>query len=170
MKVMVTAEGSDLDALSNPRFGRCPIFVFVETETMSFEAVPNPAASASGGAGIQAAQFVVEQGAQAVLTGNVGPNAAEVLRAADVPVYLNNERTVKASVEAFREGRLTKAAGATVAAHAGMGGRRAQVPRQSNPTAGAQEQEIETLKQMAADLRKQLAEIVDRIGKLEEEV
>jgi predicted Fe-Mo cluster-binding NifX family protein len=170
MKVMVTAEGSDLEALSNPRFGRCPMFVFVETETMSFEAIPNPAASASGGAGIQAAQFVVEQGAEAVLTGNVGPNAAEVLQAADVPVYLNNERTIKASVDAFREGRLAKAEGATVAAHAGMGGGSSRVPSQPNRTAGARDQEIETLKKMAADLRRQLAEIVDRIGKLEKEV
>ena len=99
MKVMVTAEGNNLEARSNPRFGRCPMFVFVETETLAFEAVPNPAASASGGAGIQAAQFVVEQGAAAVLTGNVGPNAAQVLQAADVPVYLNNESTIRASVE-----------------------------------------------------------------------
>jgi predicted Fe-Mo cluster-binding NifX family protein len=170
MKVMVTAQGSDLEAPSNPRFGRCPMFVFVDTETMAFEAIPNPAASASGGAGIQAAQFVVEQGAEAVLTGNVGPNAAEVLRAADVPVYLNNERTIKFSVEAFKEGRLAKAQGATVAAHTGMGGRSARFARRANPTAGARDEEIETLKKMAADLRRQLADIVDRIEDLEKEV
>jgi predicted Fe-Mo cluster-binding NifX family protein len=170
MKVMVTAQGSDLEAPSNPRFGRCPMFVFVDIETMAFEAIPNPAASASGGAGIQAAQFVVEQGAEAVLTGNVGPNAAEVLRAADVPVYLNNERTIKASVEAFKEGRLAKAQGATVAAHTGMGGRSARFARRANPTAGARDEEIETLKKMAADLRRQLADIVDRIEDLEKEV
>lgn len=170
MKVMVTAQGSDLEAPSNPRFGRCPMFIFVDTETMAFEAIPNPAASASGGAGIQAAQFVVEHGAEAVLTGNVGPNAAEVLRAADVPVYLNNERTIKASVEAFNEGRLAKAQGATVAAHAGMGGRSARFARRANPTAGVRDEEIETLKKMAADLRRQLADIVDRIEDLEKEV
>ena len=170
MKVMVTAEGNNLEARSNPRFGRCPMFVFVETETLAFEAVPNPAASASGGAGIQAAQFVVEQGAEAVLTGNVGPNAAQVLQAADVPVYLNNESTIRASVEAFREGRLKVAQGATVPAHAGMGGGSARVRQQANRTAGGRDQEIETLRTMAADLRKQLAEIVDRIEKLEKEV
>ena len=170
MKVMVTAQGSDLEAPSNPRFGRCPMFVFVDTETMAFEAIPNPAASASGGAGIQAAQFVVEQGTEAVLTGNVGPNAAQVLQAADVPVYLNNESTIKASVAAFKEGRLAKAQGATVAAHAGMGGGSARFARRANPTGGTRDQEIETLKTMATDLRKQLAEIMDRIGKLEEEV
>ena len=169
MKVMVTAQGNDLNAPSNPRFGRCPIFVFVETETMAFEAVPNPAVSASGGAGIQAAQFVVEHGAQAVLTGNVGPNAADVLQAADVPVYLNNESTVVAAVEAFKAGRLAMAEGATVAAHAGMGGGRSGFGAQPTSTASARDQEVEALRKMAVDLRKQLAQITDRIEKLEKE-
>lgn len=169
MKVMVTAEGSDLEAPSNPRFGRCPTFVFVETETMSFEAIPNPAVSASGGAGIQAAQFVVEHGAQAVLTGNVGPNAADVLQAADVPVYLNSESTIKGAVEAYKDGRLAMAKGATVAAHAGMGGGQSRARKQPTSTVGARDQEIATLRKMAADLRRQLAEILDRIEQLEKE-
>jgi predicted Fe-Mo cluster-binding NifX family protein len=169
MKVIVTAEGNGLDAPTNPRFGRCPIFLIVDTETMAFEAVPNPAMSASGGAGIQAAQYVVEQGAQAVLTGNLGPNAAEVLQAADIPVYLNGEPTVEAAVKAFKEGRLSVAPGPNVPAHAGMGmgrGRRRQQQATSQP---AREEEISNLKQMAADLRRQLAEIVDRIEELEED-
>ena len=95
MKVIVTADGADLNAPTSPRFGRCPTYVFVETDTLACEAMQNPAASASGGAGIQAAQFVVEQGARAVLTGNVGPNAVEVLQAANIPVYLNGESTIR---------------------------------------------------------------------------
>jgi len=75
MRVVVTSNGTDLSAEASPSFGRCLTYVFVDTETMEFEAVANPAANASGGAGIQAAQFVIEQGVQAVLSGNVGPNA-----------------------------------------------------------------------------------------------
>ncbi|MFX0121789.1 MAG: NifB/NifX family molybdenum-iron cluster-binding protein, partial [Candidatus Hodarchaeota archaeon] len=65
MKVVVSAMGEDLNAEVSPIFGRCPMYIFVDTETMEFEAVPNPAMSASGGAGIQAAQFVVSKGVQA---------------------------------------------------------------------------------------------------------
>ena len=68
MRVVVSAQGADLDAEASPVFGRCPVFVFVDTETMATEAVENPALSAGGGAGIQAAQAVVERGVQAVLT------------------------------------------------------------------------------------------------------
>ena len=80
MKIVVTANGADLSAQTSPIFGRCPTYVFVDTESMAFEAIENPAVSASGGAGIQAAQFVIERGAQAVLTGSMGPNATQVFQ------------------------------------------------------------------------------------------
>jgi predicted Fe-Mo cluster-binding NifX family protein len=122
VKVVVTANGRDLDALVSPIFGRCPTYIFVDTETMQFEAVDNPAFSASGGAGIQAAQFVVERGAQAILTGNVGPNAFGVLGAAGVSVCLLGGATVREAIEAYKAGKLQPVGGANVPAHSGMRG------------------------------------------------
>ena len=46
MKLVVTAVGGDLDAEVDPRFGRAPYFVAVETDDMSFEAVENAAVDA----------------------------------------------------------------------------------------------------------------------------
>lgn len=119
MKVVVSATGDDMDTEVSPVFGRCPFYVFVDTESMEWSAVANPAMGASGGAGIQAAQFVLEQGAKAVLTGNVGPNAIEVLDAAGVGVFPVSQGTVREAVEAFRAESLPKAAGATVPADTG---------------------------------------------------
>jgi predicted Fe-Mo cluster-binding NifX family protein len=121
MKIVVSAQGENLNAPASPVFGRCPVYLFVDTETMEFEAVPNPAMNQGGGAGIQAAQFVVERGAQAVLSGNLGPNAFNVLQAAGVASYLVPEGTVRQAVEAFKGGRIQSMGGANVAAHAGMG-------------------------------------------------
>jgi predicted Fe-Mo cluster-binding NifX family protein len=188
MRIVVTSNGTDLDAPTSPVFGRCPTYIFVDTETMAFEAVSNPAMSAAGGAGIQAAQFVVEQGAEAVLTGNVGPNAYNVFQAAGVPVYLVTGGTVGEAVEAHKAGRLQSTADASVQAHAGMGMGRGRgmgrgmgrgigmgrgAPRttpapQPAPPASDQE-EVAALKQAASDLRQQLAQIVDRLDKLEKE-
>ncbi len=185
MKIVVTATGEGLDAPTSPVFGRCPFYVFVNTETMAFESVDNPAKSAGGGAGIQAAQFVVEQGAQAVLTGNVGPNAFDVFRAAQVPVHLVSGGTVRQAAEAFKAGRLPLSQTATARAHAGMGrgrGRGRGAPMGSSPVSAApaaapspspsaagpaREEEIAALKEMASGLREKLAEIVDRIDQLE---
>jgi predicted Fe-Mo cluster-binding NifX family protein len=125
MCIVVTSNGNDLDAPASPIFGRCLTYIFVYTETMKFEAVQNPALASGGGAGVQAAQFVVERGAQAVVTGNVGPNAFNVLQAAGVPVYLFEGGTVREAVEAYKAGRLATAGAASGPAHAGMGrGRR----------------------------------------------
>jgi len=121
MKVVVTANGAGLDAAASPVFGRCPTYVFVDTDTMQCESVPNPAIGASGGAGIQAAQFILERGAQAVMTGNVGPNAFGVFRASEVEVYLFGGGTVREAVEAYEAGRIHPVGGANVPAHSGMG-------------------------------------------------
>lgn len=123
MKIVVTSTGTDLDATLSPVFGRCPNYVFVDTETMKYETVPNEAAGAAGGAGIQAAQFVVQKGAQAVVTGNVGPNAFGVLRAAGVSIYLSaGAETVRQVVESFKEGKLQAVADANVPGHFGTRG------------------------------------------------
>jgi predicted Fe-Mo cluster-binding NifX family protein len=121
MKIAVTANGQDLDAPTSPVFGRCPTYILVDTETMQFEVVANPALSAGSGAGIQAAQFIIEQGAQAVVTGNVGPNAYGVFAAAGVPVYLYNDGTVRQALEAYKAGELQAAGGPSGPAHAGIG-------------------------------------------------
>ena len=122
MRIVVSSQGENLEAQASPVFGRCPTYLFVDSETMTFEALPNPAMNQGGGAGIQAAQFVVNQGAQAVLSGSLGPNAFDVLQAAGVPGYLISEGTVRMAVDAFKAGQLQAMGGANVAAHAGMRG------------------------------------------------
>ncbi len=161
MKIVVTSNGANLDAPASPVFGRCPTYIFVDTETMAFEAVDNPAITAAGGAGIQAAQFIVERGARAVVTGNVGPNASNVFQSANVSVYLFSDGTVRQAVEAYKAGQLPAAGGASGPAHAGVGGER-------RPTiAGSRAEEIAELKGMAGTLRKQLADVIERLDKLE---
>jgi predicted Fe-Mo cluster-binding NifX family protein len=181
MKIVVTADGAGLDAPASPVFGRCPSYVFVDTESMEVEAVENPAMNAAGGAGIQAAQFVIEQGAEAVVTGNVGPNAFNVFRSAGVSVYVGQGGTVRDAVQAFKSNQLGEVGGATGPARAGMGrgagrgmgmGRRlsqASMPPAASPPppARSREEEISDLKEMAGGLRRQLAEVMDRLDRLE---
>lgn len=106
MKVVITARGGALDAESSPVFGRCPVFLFVDAETREVEAVENPAVAASGGAGIQAAQLVVDRGAGAVITGRLGPNAARVLEAAGIETRRVGGGTAGEALERFLAGKL----------------------------------------------------------------
>jgi len=122
MKIAVTAAGPDLDSAVDPRFGRAEKFVIVDTETMESEAFENPAKTAGGGAGVQSAQFIVEKGAEAVLTGNCGPNAFSALNAGGLAVYTGLSGTVREAAEAFKGGALTPVSGANVESHFGARG------------------------------------------------
>jgi len=106
-KICVTATGPSLDAPVDPRFGRCAYFLIIDVDELRLlEAIQNPAVTAPGGAGIQSAQLVVSKGVEAVITGNVGPNAFQVLSAARIPIYTGNFRSVREAVEAYRSGKL----------------------------------------------------------------
>lgn len=122
MKVAVSSSGPELSSPADQRFGRCAYFVLVETDSMTAQSHPNESRAATGGAGIQTGQFVASLGAKAVLTGNVGPNAARVLGAAGIKVYVGVSGTVEEAVDAYRAGTLKEAPSATVGPHFGMGG------------------------------------------------
>ena len=125
MKIAISSMGKDLDSQIDPRFGRCQYFVFVDPETMEFEAFENEGLMVSGGAGVQAAQLVVQKGAKALITGNLGPNAASALSASGIKVHLVAGGSVKEVTEAFKAGKLREVSGSTVPPHFGMGGRTA---------------------------------------------
>ncbi len=121
MKICVSASAGSLDAQVDPRFGRCPYFVIVDSETMEFEAIPNMAAGAMGGAGIQAAQTIAGKGVKVLVTGNVGPNAFQALSTAGIKIVVGASGTVREAVEKFEKGELNEARASTVGSHFGMG-------------------------------------------------
>lgn len=105
-KIAITSEGPTLDDAVDPRFGRAAGFVVVDPETMSFSYVENGAAQARAqGAGIQAAETISRTGAEAVLTGFVGPKAFQALSAAGIRIAQNLDNlTVREAVERFKQG------------------------------------------------------------------
>ncbi len=107
MKVAITSTGPTLDSPVDPRFGRAAYFIIVDTDTMEYQAFPNPAVNATGGAGTMAAQFVASQGAQAVVSGEVGPNALAALQAAGLQIITGMTGTVREVVERIRAGNFS---------------------------------------------------------------
>jgi predicted Fe-Mo cluster-binding NifX family protein len=123
MKICVTSAGGSLDDTIDPKFGRCQYFILVDTESMQFEAIQNPAVSAGGGAGITAGQLVANKEAKVVLTGNVGPNVFDTLHAAGLKIVVGlSNITVKKAVEKFKSGQYQYVGSPSVDAHYGMSG------------------------------------------------
>lgn len=120
MKICVTAQGDNLDAQIDARFGRCQYFIFVDTETLAFEAVSNKNVTGMGGVGIQSGQLVAEKQAKVVLTGNVGPNASQTLEAAGIEVVLNVSGRVREAVEKYKKGEWRPSKGPNAQEKSGM--------------------------------------------------
>ena len=196
MKIAITSTGTDLNSNVDPRFGRPPYFLIVDTDTMQFEAIENPNVDAMGGAGIQSAQLVANKGVAAVLTGSCGPNAFQTLQAAGVKVITGVVGTVNEAIQRYKLGQLNPTAGPNVASHygmgygnppgspgfgmgmgrgmgRGMGGGYGSGPMQQPPmpTSGfpqpSKEQELQMLKQQAEFLKQQFDAINKRIKELE---
>lgn len=118
MKVVVTAQGPGMESPVDPRFGRAKYFVLVDTETGQSAAHDNARnLDMAQGAGIQAAQSVARLGAEAVVTGHVGPKAFATLRAAGIAIYTGASGTVAEAIASLRAGRLQEAAKADVEGH-----------------------------------------------------
>jgi predicted Fe-Mo cluster-binding NifX family protein/ferredoxin len=121
MKIAITAAGPALDDMVEARFGRCPYFQIIDTETMEQEALENSNIALGGGAGIQSAQMMSEKGVRVVLTGNCGPNAFQVFSAAGIQVIVGVSGKVRDAVEQFKTGGLSNTSAPNVASHFGMG-------------------------------------------------
>lgn len=118
MKIAVTARGTNLTDEVDPRFGRAPYIVIVETQTMEYEALDNSSnVNAFKGAGIQAATTVADKGAQVLLTGYCGPNAFKTLEAAGIKVVSDISGTVQETVEAFMAGKSVYSSGPNAEGH-----------------------------------------------------
>jgi predicted Fe-Mo cluster-binding NifX family protein len=118
MKVLITATGPTMDAALDRRFGRAQHFLLCDTERETCVPVDNlQNRQAAQGAGIQAAQTVVESGAECVVTGHCGPKAFRVLSQAGLTVYNTEAGTVGEALRLLAQGALTPAGDADVAGH-----------------------------------------------------
>jgi predicted Fe-Mo cluster-binding NifX family protein len=118
MKVAISTEGKDLNAVVDARFGRAKGFLVYEMDTGESVYVDNKQnLEAAQGAGIQSAKTVIDAGADAVITGNVGPKAFTTLNAAGVKIYLFKDGSVQTAIDQLKKGELELTSDANVEGH-----------------------------------------------------
>ena len=119
MKIAISAtKDNKIDA----RFGRCEIFKIVEIEDGDIKGekeIDNSAAAQAGGAGIRAAQIIGDEKAEAVITGNLGPNAMMTLKQLNIDVY-QAEGDIEEVLKDYLDGKLKKLEDSTTGLHGGM--------------------------------------------------
>jgi predicted Fe-Mo cluster-binding NifX family protein len=119
MRVAVSAQGGDIDALVDPRFGRAGWMIIADSESGQWTATDNrETADFGGGAGVQACTLALDRGVEGVITGNIGPNAHRVLAAAGIGIYhTGNGVTVREAIRSLNAKELTRLDAPTVAGH-----------------------------------------------------
>ncbi len=89
-----------------PIFARAP-YLLVE-ENGEEKLVENPGAEAESGAGIQAAQAVLDSGAGVLITVRCGENAGQVFQAAGIEIYKAQGTDARENIKLYHEGKLEK--------------------------------------------------------------
>ena len=118
MKIAISTEGRDLSSAVDLRFGRAKGFLVYDTGSKESLYIDNKQnLEAAQGAGIQSAKTVIDAGADAVITGNVGPKAFTTLNAAGVKIYLSKDGTVGTVLDRFDKGELELTSAANVEGH-----------------------------------------------------
>jgi predicted Fe-Mo cluster-binding NifX family protein len=110
MKIAVTSTGNSLDSEISSVFGRCPYFIIADMENGEIKEtsqIINPAKNERG-AGNMAAQFMIDQGVEALISGKLGPIAFGILKNAGIKMYKINPGSVKTNLKYFGEGKLEK--------------------------------------------------------------
>jgi predicted Fe-Mo cluster-binding NifX family protein len=109
MILLISIQKPDFNSLVDWRFGRSTWFLRYDTETRGWQALENPGWNNRGGAGVATAQFAADQHADAVISGEFGPNAVSALQAAGIQMihFPKSGLTGAAVVEMFRHGELS---------------------------------------------------------------
>lgn len=106
MKIAIPVDDNSMETGICISFGRTPWFLIYDTDTEASEFVDNSAAASQGGAGIKAAQIIIDKKAEALLTPRCGENAAEVFNAANVKIFKTKNLGLKENLKAFKHGEL----------------------------------------------------------------
>ncbi len=106
MKLAIPVDEKKLETNVCISFGRTPYFLIYDTETKESLFLDNTAADSPGGAGIKAAQLLVDRKVDALLTPRCGENAAEVFKAAQIRMYKTAGSSIAENIRAFLSGNL----------------------------------------------------------------
>ena len=90
-----------------PSFGRTPYFLVYDVDTKISTFIDNSAAASQGGAGIKAAQSIVDSKVEILITPRCGQNAADVLKAAGIKIYKSTCDSAKENIDLYVNGKLS---------------------------------------------------------------
>ncbi len=108
MKIAIPVNNKSLESTVASSFGRTPYFLVYDTEAETSAFFDNSAIASQGGAGIKAAQAVVDSKADVVLVPQCGENAASVIKAANLKIFKTQGDSIRDNIDFFMAGKLSE--------------------------------------------------------------
>lgn len=106
MKIAISSKGKSGNDLLDARFGRCEYFQICDTKDNSFKVIENKGQSSNGGAGIAAANQIIDENVDIIITGNLGPNAFELINKAEIKAYKCESISIEAALNKYNNNEL----------------------------------------------------------------
>ncbi len=106
MKIIVPTLEKNIEGGICESFGRTPVFMVWDTGNKDAKYFTNDAAASNGGAGVKAAQAVVDQKADAVIVPRIGKNASDVLDLAGIKIYKSKTSDIMENIHGLEAGEL----------------------------------------------------------------
>lgn len=107
MIIAIPSDEKQLDSNVSISFGRAPFYLFYNTESNDAVFIENAAAMSQGGAGIKAAQFILENKAAILITPRCGENANMVFSEAEISIFKSINGSLKENIAAYISGKLS---------------------------------------------------------------
>jgi len=112
-------EDKGIQSQVNGHFGSTPLFLIVNTETLSTRAIVNTNAQHSHGM-CQPLAALSSEKLDAIVVGGIGMGALNKLRASGIKVYMGRQTTVEQVITEFKAGKLNEVTPQTACAHHGQ--------------------------------------------------
>ena len=106
MKIAISANGETNESILDVRFGRCEYFQIHDTENKEVKILENLGKSANGGAGIVAANQLIDEKVNVIITGNLGPNAFELMEKAEIKAYKCEDISIISVLEKYNNNEI----------------------------------------------------------------
>ncbi|WP_422485590.1 NifB/NifX family molybdenum-iron cluster-binding protein [Gudongella sp. DL1XJH-153] len=106
MIIGIPADKEDMNGPVSGSFGRAPYYFVYDDKKESGIFILNTAATAQGGAGVKAAQLLVDQNTDIVISPQLGENAAQVLQASNTKLYQSKEGSLMDNILMLKDGKL----------------------------------------------------------------
>lgn len=106
MKIAMPVDKKDLNSNICDSFGRTPYFLIYDMDTKNHDFIENLAARSQGGAGIKAAQAIIDCKVDVLLTPRCGKNAADLIEMASIKIFKTLGVSIESNLKDFSSNGL----------------------------------------------------------------